>query len=464
MKIINEDLIKDCREAYLIGIGGSGMSGLARILKHLGLSVAGSDAKESCVTRSLCGDGIPVCIGQKEANFGKSDLVIYSSAIRKDHLELAAAKKLGRRVYHRAEILASLMNHAETAIGVLGTHGKTTTSAMLSFVLSKLGANPTCFVGSDMIDFNTNIVAGGKKYWVSEVDESDSSHECYSPHYAAITNLEPEHLDHYQSWENLLGSFRRFLSQIHNPGLVSYFGDDPVLEELVKESGKPSISYGFSDTRDFSAQNIRVEPFGSSYDLYEAGFFSRTVRLSVPGRHNIANSLATIALLSQMGFDLDAVAEALSGFKGTRRRMEVKWQSSQFLVLDDYAHHPTEVKAVLKALRETGKYVRVIFQPHRFSRTRQLFRDFAHAFDDAHEVLLTDIYSAGEENPDAISVELIANEVAAAGHPRVLIVKKEKIIPFLQEHPLVDGVMVFMGAGDIGELANEFVGSIGTCA
>jgi UDP-N-acetylmuramate--alanine ligase len=315
-----------------------------------------------------------------------------------------------------------------------------------------------------MINFNTNIVAGGQKYWISEVDESDSSHEFYAPHYAVITNLEPEHLDHYQSWENLLGSFRRFLSQLHDPGLVSYFGDDLVLEKLVKESGKPSVSYGFSDARDFSARNIRIEPFGSTYDLYETGFFSRTVSLSVPGRHNIANSLATLALLSQMGFDLDAVAEALSGFKGTRRRMEVKWQSSQFLVLDDYAHHPTEVKAVLKALRETGKYVRVIFQPHRFSRTRSLYRDFAHAFDDAHEVILTDIYSAGEENPDSIGVELIANEVAAAGHPRVLIIKKEQIIPFLHEHPLADGVMVFMGAGDIGEMANEFVGSIGTRA
>lgn len=461
MKTVNEDLIKNCHAAYLIGIGGSGMSGLARILKHLGLSVAGSDHKESYVTQSLRRDGIQIRIGQKEVGIGAADLVIYSSAIRKDHLELAEAKKLGRRVYHRAEILASLMNHAETAIAVLGTHGKTTTSAMLSFVLSRIGADPTCFVGSDMINFNTNIVAGGQKYWVSEVDESDSSHEFYAPHYAAITNLEPEHLDHYQSWENLQNSFRRFLVQLHHPGFVSYFGEDPVLKALVKESGKPSVSYGFSENCDFSAQNIRVKPFGSVYDLYETGFFSRTIRLSVPGRHNIANSLATISLLSQMGFDLDKVAEAILEFKGTKRRMEVKWQSAQFIVLDDYAHHPTEVKAVLKALRETGKYIRVIFQPHRFSRTEHLYKDFAHAFDDAHEVLLTDIYSAGEENPHRISVELIANEVAKAGHPNVRIVKKDKIISYLLEHPLVDGVMVFMGAGDIGELANEFVGSIG---
>lgn len=462
MKIVKEDLVKDCREAYLIGIGGSGMSGLARILKHLGLSVSGSDYKESRVTRSLLHDGIRVSIGQREAHVGSADLVIYSSAIRNDHLELAEARRLGRKVYHRAEVLASLMNHADTALAVLGTHGKTTTSGMLSFVLSRLGADPTCFVGSDMINFGTNIVAGGRKYWVSEVDESDSSHEFYAPHYAVITNLEPEHLDHYQSWENLQNSFRRFLAQLHHPGFVSYFGNDSVLTRIVRESGKPAASFGFTEDCDFSSRNIRPLPFGSEYDLFEAGFFSRTVQLSVPGRHNVSNSLAAISLLSQMGFDLDQVCDALWEFKGTKRRMEVKWQSSQFIVLDDYAHHPTEVKAVLKALRETGKYVRVIFQPHRFSRTEHLYRDFAHAFDDAHEVLLTDIYGAGEDNPHSVGVEWIADEVAAAGHSNVRIVHKDRLIAYLSDHPLVDGVMVFMGAGDIGDLANDYVASIGT--
>ncbi len=461
MTIVHEDIVVGCREAYLIGIGGAGMSGLARILKHLGLAVGGSDRKESSVTRNLRNNGIGVRIGQEEIGLGSADLVIYSSAISKNHLELAEARRLGRKVYHRAEVLASLMNHADTALGVLGTHGKTTTSAMLSFVLSRIGADPTCFVGSDMINFGTNVVAGGRKYWVSEVDESDSSHEYYAPHYAVITNLEPEHMEHYQSWENLQGSFRRFLAQLHHPGLVAYFGNDPVLCQIVKESGRPSVRFGFTEDCDFTAQNVRPLPYGSEFDLWEEGFFSRSVRLSVPGRHNVANALAVISLLSQMGFDMDLAADILSEFKGTKRRMEVKWQSSQFIVLDDYAHHPTEVKAVLKALRETGKYVRVIFQPHRFSRTQHLYRDFAHAFDDADEVLLTDIYSAGEDNPYGISVDRIAQEVVASGHSNVRIVHREQIIPYLQTHPLVDGVMVFMGAGDIGELANEFVGGIG---
>lgn len=460
MKVIDQDLIQDSREAYLIGIGGSGMSGLARILKHLGLAVSGSDTKETRVTQALRQSGIPVFIGQTSVDFGNADLIIYSSAIHKDHIELKGARALGRKVHHRAEVLASLLNHAGTSIGVLGTHGKTTTTAMVSHVLSQLGVNPTCFVGSDMLNYDTNIVAGSKDYMVCEVDESDSSHEFYAPHYSIITNLEPEHLDHYSSWENLTQSFRRFLEQVHDPGLVSYWGDDPALNSLVRESGRPFVNFGFSEDCVYAARNIRLHAFGSEFDLYESGLFSMAMKLSVPGRHNIANALATLSILLHLGFDLESVREALATFKGTRRRMELKCQTPEFLVLDDYAHHPTEVKAVLRALREAGKYIRVIFQPHRFSRTKNLCVDFAHAFDDAHEVVLTDIYGAGEANPGGVSVELIYDEVIKTGHKHASVVHKEQIIPYLMKHPLRDGVMIFMGAGDIGEIANEYVRNI----
>jgi len=464
MKNANDNLIRDSHAAYLIGIGGAGMSGLARILKHLGLSVSGSDYKETAVTQNLRRSGIPVHIGQKTIEFGDADLIIFSTAIGKDHLELKEARRLGRKVCHRAEVLASLLNHAETSIGVLGTHGKTTTSAMVSHVLSQIGANPTCFVGSDMLNYGTNIVAGSPDYWVSEVDESDSSHELYTPHYSIITNLESEHLDHYGTWENLTASFRRFLDQVQDPGLVSYFGDDPTLSLLVRESGRPSVNFGFSEECFYSAQNIQLHAFGSDFDLYESGLYSAPMKLSVPGRHNIANALATLSILLQLGFDLDLVREALSTFRGTRRRMELKGRTPQFLVLDDYAHHPTEVRAVLRALHEAGKYVRVIFQPHRYSRTKNLYREFAHAFDDAEEVVLTDIYSAGEANPEGVNVEWVYREVLKTGHKHVSMVRKDQILPFLSEHPLQDGVMIFMGAGDIGEIASEFVQHLDTCA
>ncbi len=463
MKIVNDNIIRDCRSAYLIGIGGSGMSGLARILRHLGLAVSGSDRKETNVTLALRSSGIPVGLGQNSIGFGDADLIIYSTAISKDHLELKEARRLGRKVYHRAEVLASLLNHAETSIGVLGTHGKTTTSAMVSHVLSQLGANPTCFVGSDMLNYNTNIFAGCGEYWVSEVDESDSSHELYAPNYSIITNLESEHLDHYGTWENLTNSFRRFLSQVEDPGLVAYFGDDPALSLLVRESGRPSVNFGFSEECFYSAQDIVFKAFGSEFDLYESGFYSTRMKLSVPGRHNIANALATLSILLHMGFDMDLVCEALSTFKGTRRRMELKGQTPHYLVLDDYAHHPTEVKAVLRALHEAGKYVRVIFQPHRFSRTKNLYRDFGHAFDDAEEVVLTDIYSAGEANPDGVNVDLVYQEVLKTGHRHVSVIHKEQILPYLSEHPLKAGVVIFMGAGDIGDIAGEFVHHLEAC-
>ncbi len=463
-KVISDNLIRDSHEAYLIGIGGAGMSGLARILKHLGLSVFGSDYKETRVTQSLRRAGIPVHIGQKTIGFGEADLIIYSTAIHKDHLELKEARRLGRKVLHRAEVLASLLNHAETSIGVLGTHGKTTTSAMVSHVLSQIGANPTCFVGSDMLNYDTNFMAGTPDYWVSEVDESDASHELYAPHYSIITNLEPEHLDHYKTWENLTASFRRFLSQVHDPGLVSYWGDDPNLTMLVKESGRPSVNFGFSEECAYSAQNIRLHAFGSEFDLYESGFFSRHMKLGVPGRHNIANALATLSVMLHLGFDLELVAEALATFKGTRRRMELKGQTPQFLVLDDYAHHPTEVKAVLRALHEAGKYVRVVFQPHRYSRTKNLCKEFGHAFDDAEEVVLTDIYGAGESNPEGVAIDHVYEEVMSAGHPHVRVVRREAILSYLLDHPLEKGVMIFMGAGDIGEIAGEFVGRLAPCA
>lgn len=457
MKIVHDNLICGSRSAYLIGIGGSGMSGLARILKHLGLLVSGSDYKETAVTQSLRRAGIAVQIGQKTVGFGDAELIIYSTAIGRDHLELREARQLGRKVYHRAEMLASLLNHAETSIGILGTHGKTTTSAMVSHVLSQAGANPTCFVGSDMLNYDTNIVAGSCDYWVSEVDESDSSHELYAPHYSIITNLEPEHLDHYGTWGNLTDSFRRYLGQVQNPGLVSYFGDDPTLHMLVRESGRPYVNFGFSEACVYSAQNICFNAFGSEFDLFEAGFYSARMSLSVPGRHNIANALATVSILLHLGFELGRVRDALATFMGTRRRMELKGQTPQFLVLDDYAHHPTEVRAVLRALREAGKYVRVIFQPHRYSRTKNLYREFAHAFDDAEEVVLTDIYSAGEASLEGVSVDLVYQEVLRAGHKHVVVVPKERILSYLAENPLKDGVMIFMGAGDIGEIASEFV-------
>lgn len=456
MGIITDDLIGSARRAYMIGIGGAGMSALARVLKHRGLEVSGSDAKETDTTRELAHSGIPVFIGQERAAFGDADLIIYSSAIHRDHLELRAARDASKKIYHRAEILSSLLNHAPTSVAILGTHGKTTTSSMISFVLSELGKNPTCLVGGDVLNLGTNTVLGGSELWVSEVDESDKSHEFYAPNYAVITNLEEDHLDHYKDLDELKSSFRKFLSQPRDPGLVIYSGDDPVLRELVPESGRPSLAYGLSSLADYVAENIRESAYGSEFDLMEHGFFVMPIKLSIPGMHNISNALGAIALLGLLGMDPETLAPALARFRGARRRLEVKWSSAELMVIDDYAHHPTEVRASIRALRSTGKHVTVIFQPHRYSRTLHFYKQFGRAFEGADELILTDIYSAGESNTSQISVDWIYRQVIESGHKHARIIPKKEILSDLLARPHLQGVVAFLGAGDIGDLADEF--------
>ena len=460
MKVIDKNLLKGVEKIYLIGIGGSGMSGLARVLKYMGFSVSGSDKKKTSITEALEKSNIPVYVGQKISNVGDSELIVYSSAINNKHIEIKNAKKLNKKLYHRAQILASLLNHAKTSVAITGTHGKTTTSAILSFALTRIGANPTCIVGSEMLNFKTNVVEGGGNYWVCEVDESDSSHEFYAPNYSIITNLEPEHLDHYQNIEGLENSFKRFLDHAKNPGLVVYQGDDEFLKKLVKKSKRPNVSFGFSISCDFSAQNISLKPFESEFDIFEAGFFIKRMKLNLPGKHNISNALSAICVLIYLGFDLEEIEKALSGFSGTRRRLEVKWQSREFTIVDDYAHHPTEVEAAIKTLRGMGKHVVAVFQPHRYSRTKHLYREFAHVFDDADKVILTDIYSAGEKKSSGVDVNLIFNEVCKSGHKNVSILKKEKIVSSLSSYSERNSVIAFIGAGDIGEIADEFVSNL----
>jgi UDP-N-acetylmuramate--alanine ligase len=455
MAINPRDIIGDSRHAYLIGIGGVGMSALARVLKHRGFKVSGSDSKESRTTRDLGRAGIQVAIGQTHVNFHGADLIIYSSAIRAEHMELRAARIAGKKVHHRAEILSCLLNQARTSVAVTGTHGKTTTSSMISFILSELGKNPTCLVGGDVLNLNTNTVLGDSNLWVSEVDESDRTHEMYAPNYAIVTNLEVDHVDNYKGMDDLKDSFRKFFENTRDPGVIIYSCDDKVLTALVEESGKPKISFGFSGDADFSAQNIKFNDFGAEFDLFEAGFFTNRFKLSIPGMHNISNALAALTVLSQLGIDPETVGPVLSRFKGAKRRLEIKWESQGHVVIDDYAHHPTEVMASLRALKAVGKRVTVVFQPHRFSRSLYFSREFGLAFRDADEVILTDIYGAGEENPDNISVRCIYQEVVASGHEGVRMLPKSQILEYLANRPDPAGIVAFVGAGDIGELADE---------
>lgn len=462
MKFMNPDyqnLFGSVKTVYLVGIGGAGMSGLARILKANQFDVSGSDLKATPMVEHLCAEGIPVHVGQQKCGFEKVDLLIYSTAISPNHIEMKYARENGIRTCHRAEALAAVFNQAETSIAITGTHGKTTTSAMMSFLMAKLGKAPTSFVGSEMLNFGTNILSGENNYFVAEVDESDRTHELFSPNYAIITNLEMDHHESYETMEALGDSFRRFLKRFHFPGLAVHCGDDVFLHDVVKSSGKPSLSYGLLATNDFSARNVEHHAFGSEFDWYEGDFFLTRIRMAIPGVHNIYNAMGALIVCLQLGFDLDLLKDAIGEFRGTRRRLEKKFENASVTVVDDYAHHPTEITASLRALQSSGRNVVTVFQPHRYSRVRHLFREFADALGEAQEVLLTDIYSAGELNPDNVSIEMIYEEARKHGVSRITMVKKKDLIPTLLQRRVSNEVIAFLGAGDIGEVADEFITS-----
>ena len=463
MKPVLQSLLDPSKRIYLAGIGGVGMSGLAKVLKNRGFEVVASDRVESRSVRELKSLGISVFVGQRENFLESRDLFVYSSAICPNHPEMIWAREKNLPIVHRAEALASFFNFAETAIAITGTHGKTTTSSMISYVLSETGRHPTCLVGGDIANLGTNAILGGNQFFVSEVDESDGSQVCYTPHYSVLTNLEEDHMDHYADLDHLKKSMAQFISNMSNPGLVVYSLEDPVLRELVPASGKPRLSFGWSPQADIYAERVRLEGFHSEFDLFHGGFFQGRVLLSVPGAHNILNAMGAIGVLLELGLDFDEIAEALFRFRGARRRLEIKLDIDHLIVIDDYAHHPAEVRASLRALTGLGKRLTVIFQPHRFSRTRHLGRDFGKVFKEADEVILTEIYGAGEKNTDNVSSELIYDAVREDNHPAVKMVPKAEVIEHLLAHNLRDqGVVAFLGAGDIGEVAEEFASRVKT--
>lgn len=448
-------LIQKGKKVFLVGIGGIGMSGLARILTAHGLEVSGSDAKRGRMFGQLESEGIHVAFGHDTTSIEGQDWAIYSSAISKTNPEFTKAEALGIPMFHRAEVLSFLMNQV-ISLAVTGAHGKTTSSALTSFLMTEAGLRPTCVVGGEILNYASNVVVGDPHLFVAEVDESDRSQLHFYPDFALITNLDSEHLDVYQDLDDIKRSFRTFIDQVKTTGQVIYCAEDPNLNEIAAQAPSGATSYGLLDSADFSAKEIVVDGFRSTYTLVERGKEIDKVHLSIPGLHNVLNSLGVIALLRSFGLSYDQFLALIPKFRGTGRRLEIKLDRKELLVVDDYAHHPTEVSATLRALRSLGKRVTAVFQPHRFSRTRHLANEFSHAFDHADRVLLTDIYSAGEDNPNQVDSSLIYESVKRGGHPCVEYLKRSDIVDFLLSENHSEAVIAFLGAGDIGEIANEF--------
>jgi UDP-N-acetylmuramate--alanine ligase len=446
---------------HMIGIGGAGMSGIAEVLGSRGHAVTGSDLKESPYTRRLEEAGITVHIGHAAEHVGDADRVVISTAIPKTNPELLEARRRSIPVIARAAALAWILEGSRS-IAVAGTHGKTTTTSMTAHVLRALGEDPTALVGGELNDIGSNVAFGRADLVVAEADESDRSLLQLRPRAAVVTNVEFDHPDFYASLDDVLETFSAFVASLPSDGHLVVCADDPSCPRLVSDAPCPATTYGIS------AGDLRAEVLTpNSYVLSENGERRGTVELGVYGRHNVLNSLAAVGIACWLGHDVFAAAGTLKDFGGVRRRFQLMGEKAEVRVLDDYAHHPTELYATLEAARATappGGRVVAVFQPHRYSRTRKLYREFGGAFAAADAVLITEVYGAGEMPQPGVNGKLVVDAICeTSGHPDVYYIPQQEDVPkVLREISERGDVVLTLGAGDISRAGEDLLELLGT--
>lgn len=446
--------------AHFIGVGGAGMSGIARVLHDRGFAVTGSDLKASRYSSSLEAAGIRVYLGHAAENLGDPEVVVVSSAIPETNPELAEARRRGIEVWPRAKMLAHLAGTDRT-LAVAGTHGKTTTSSMLATVIDALGLDPTFLVGGELNEMGGNARCGTPGYYVVEADESDGSLLYLRPHIAIITNIEADHLDHYGSFDEILDVFARFIASTDPHGTVVVCADDRRLVSLAREHARCRVlTYGYAEDADVRCEVPMPDSDGQSFSFVLPDRCRIGARLAVPGRHNVANATAVMATVHALGLDVGRAAASLVRFVGVRRRFERVGEVGGVTVVDDYAHHPTEVKATLAASRNVAcGRVWVVFQPHRYSRTQALGDDFGAAFADADHVVLMDVYSAGEAPIPGVSGKTVLDALLAAA-PRSQVAyfpHRGDVEPYVAARVREDDLVLTMGAGDVTSIGGEIV-------
>jgi len=449
------------KNVHLIGIGGCGMSAIARILFEMGYKVSGSDMKESSNTVRLKDYKIEIFYKHSDSNVRTADLVIYSSAITKDNIEIKEAESRSIPIVSRAEMLSWIMKQSQLSIGVAGTHGKTTTTSMISILYDKCGLNPTYLIGGERNDVLDNAKIGDGKYVVAEADESDGSFLILDPKVAIITNIEADHLDHYGTIDNIMSAFIEYANKIPSDGFIVICSDLNNTRLLLDKinSDKKIIKYGFDEGSDIRATNLSFCGFSSVFTVEYNGTKLGEVTLNIPGKQNISNCLAALAVGMQSGLEFTACATALASFTGTRRRFQTIGEINNILVVDDYAHHPTEISATLEAARlgwGSDRRVICVFQPHRYTRTMHLKDEFAGAFDLADIAIITDVYSAGEAPISGISGKSIVDCISVK--PNLIIEyipKKEKIADYLVSILKPKDILLTLGAGDIFTVGKE---------
>ncbi len=456
-------MFRKIQHIHLVGIGGSGMSGIAEVLLTLGYKVTGSDLSPSETTKRLEELGGRIFLGHQASNIGEAQVVVVSSAVSLTNPEVLAARDRLIPVIPRAEMLAELMR-LKYGIAIAGAHGKTTTTSMVAVVLAQGGLDPTFVVGGKVTALGSHARLGRGDFLVAEADESDGSFLRLSPSIVTVTNIDREHLDFYGTMERLEQSFLDFINRSPFYGLAVLCIDDERIRALLPHIVKRYQTYGLGDgdggpAPDFRATDIALKEWGAEFRAHFRGKSLGPFRLAIPGLHNVLNALSAIAIGLELEIPVDLIRKGLNTFSGVERRFELRGERAGVTIMDDYGHHPTEIRATLSAVKQGwNRRVVVLFQPHRYTRTRDLLEDFAHAFDLADVLFVTEIYAAGEEEIPGVTGERLASTVREAGHPDVTWVARKQDLAAQVRPVLRPGDFVItLGAGDIWKAGKELL-------
>jgi UDP-N-acetylmuramate--alanine ligase len=444
------------RRVHFVGIGGIGMSGIAELLANLGYVVSGSDEKSSPVTARLASLGIQVTQGHDAAHVGDADVVVVSSAVRPTNAEVREAARRQIPVIPRAEMLAELMR-LRFSVAVAGSHGKTTTTSMIALVLERAGLDPTAVIGGRLSAFGSNARLGRGELMVAEADESDRSFLKLFPTIAVMTNIDHEHLENYGGFDDLQQAFVDFANKVPFYGAVVACVDDPNLAAIIPRISRRVKTYALDRDADVRASAVELGPFSARATVQGLG----ELTLKVPGRHNLQNALATVAVGLELGLPFERIAHGLEQFRGAERRFEVKGEPRGILVVDDYGHHPTEIAAVISAAKTLERRIVVAFQPHRYTRTAALMREFGPSLAGADQVVLTDIYGAGEDAIAGVTIEVLADHVRkSTGAPVHVAHDLGDVVDVVAGLARPGDVVLTLGAGSIGTIAPKLVDAL----
>jgi len=457
-------MYKRFERVHFVGIGGVGMSGIAEVLSNLGYEVNGSDIRESETTNRLRELGINISIGHSEENIKNTDVVVISSAVAPDNPEVLAARNMLIPVIPRAEMLAEL---ARLKYGVLvaGAHGKTTTTSLIASVLGDCNLDPTVVIGGKLKGIGSNARLGEGEFLIAEADESDGSFLKLSPTIAVVTNIDREHLDFFKDIETIKDAFLSFINKVPFYGLAILCGDNEYIRELLPDIRRRLITYGLGEGLDLVAKDVRTEGMKSEFEAVLNGRSLGRFEIPLAGSHNVSNTLAAIAVANELKVDIEGIREALKNFSGVHRRFEMKGVVSGISVIDDYGHHPSEITATLQAVKEVlktgdagndGRLV-VLFQPHRYTRTRDLLGEFIDSFTDADKVVLMDIYPAGEKPLPGVDSELLYRGISEMGKDIEYIKERDHIRGYLENELRANDILLTLGAGDVWKIGEDFI-------